>query len=103
MDIPVSDQSPQLARARAILAAAVLARTGEQGGDVGALDFDDALSIASATVPPLPLPGPLDADGPPTRGAAVAALREAIAVAAGPGEALRLAEAARALSLPARV
>ena len=33
----------------------------------------------------------------------MAALREAIAVAAGPGEALRLAEAARALSAPAPV
>ena len=101
MDIPVSDQSPQLARARSILAAAVLARTAEEGGDVDVLDFDDALTIASAVVPPLPLPAPLDAGGPPTRAAAVAALREAIAAAAGPGEALRLAEAARALSLPA--
>ena len=103
MDIPVSDQSPQLARARSILAAAVLARTGDEAGDVGALDFDDALTIASATTPPLPLPVPLDAGGPLTRGAAVGALREAIAAAADPGEALRLAEATRALSLPASV
>ena len=103
MDIPVSDQSPQLARARAILAAAVLARAGKQGGDVDLLDFDDALSIASAVTPPLPLPVPLDAGSPPTREAAVAALREAIAAATDPGEALRLAEAARALSAPASV
>ena len=103
MDIPVSDQSPQLARARSILAAALLAHTGREVGDVDLLDFDDALSIASATIPPLPLPAPLDAGGPPTREVALAALREAIAAAADPGEALRLAEAARALSLPARV
>ena len=103
VDIPVSDQSPQLARARAILAAAVRERTGEEAGDVGVLDFDDALTIASAVTPPLPLPVPLDAGGPPTRAAAVGALREAIAAATGPGEALRLAEAARALSLPASV
>ena len=103
MDIPVSDQSPQLARARSILAAAVRTRTGQEAGVVDVLDFDDALSIASATTPPLPLPVPLDAAGPPTRAAAVAALREAIAAATGPGEALRLAEAARALSAPAPV
>ena len=102
MDIPVSDQSPQLARARSILAAAVLTRAG-QGGDVDVLDFDDALSIASATIPPLPLPARLEVEGPLTREVAIGALREAIAAASGPGEALRLAEAARALSLPAPV
>ncbi len=101
MSADVSPQSPQLARARAILAAALRTGPNAELGDTDVLDYGDALVILADVLPPLPLPVPFETEQPVTRGATIAALIVAATVAADPAEAARIAEAARALSVPA--
>lgn len=98
MDATVSPQSPQLARARSILAAAAITGARAEPRDIATLDFGDALATIAGVIPPLPLPIPADVGEVVTREAAIAALGEAIAVAADPGEVARLVEASRELT-----
>lgn len=98
MPTDVSPQTPQLAHARSILAAAAIAGAQVTPRDLAVLDFGDALAIIAGVIPPLPLPVPAGAGENVSREAAVAALGEAIAAAIDVDEMLRLVEASRALT-----
>lgn len=100
MDVTTCSESPQLARARSVLAARIGHRITVAPDDVETVAVEEALAIANGVTPPLPPIAPLPDEAPPTLQEVRAALAAALEVASSPAEAARLAQACRTLATP---